>query len=113
MPSSVTHSYFASDVYNKFKNKSKINLNYLKVFGQGPDPYFFYDFHLSRKAKEVHKINTSMQHSLVNKHFVTLINYINKMNYNDNVMVMSYLYGQICHFILDSTYSSFYYIYVW
>ena len=56
MPSSVTHSYFASDVYNKFKNKSKINLNYLKVFGQGPDPYFFYDFHLSRKAKEVHKI---------------------------------------------------------
>ena len=44
-----------------------------------------------------------MQHSLVNKHFVTLINYINKMNYNDNVMVMSYLYGQICHFILDST----------
>ena len=103
MPSSVTHSYFASDIYNKFKNKSKINLNYLKVFGQGPDPYFFYDFHLSRKAKEVHKINTSMQHSLVNKHFVTLINYINKMNYNDNVMVMSYLYGQICHFALDST----------
>ena len=103
MPSSVTHSYFASDVYNKFKNKNKINLNYLKVFGQGPDPYFFYDFHLSRKAKEVHKINTSMQHSLVNKHFVTLINYINKMNYNDNVMVMSYLYGQICHFALDST----------
>lgn len=41
MPSSVTHSYFASDIYNKFKNKSKINLNYLKVFGQGPDPYFF------------------------------------------------------------------------
>ena len=53
MPSSVTHSYFASDVYNKFKNKSKINLNYLKVFGQGPDPYFFYDFHLSRKAKRI------------------------------------------------------------
>ena len=49
MPSSVTHSYFASDVYNKFKNKSKINLNYLKVFGQGPDPYFFYDFHLLAK----------------------------------------------------------------
>ena len=70
MPSSVTHSYFASDIYNKFKNKSKINLNYLKVFGQGPDPYFFYDFHLSRKAKEVHKINTSMQHSLVNKHLL-------------------------------------------
>ena len=27
------------------ENKDKINLDYLKVFGQGPDPYFFYDFH--------------------------------------------------------------------
>ena len=70
MPSSVTHSYFAEDVYNELNNKKIINLNYLKVFGQGPDPYFFYDFHLSKKSKDVHKINSSMQHSLVNKHFV-------------------------------------------
>ena len=73
MPSSVTHSYFAEDVYNELNNKKIINLNYLKVFGQGPDPYFFYDFHLSKKSKDVHKINSSMQHSLVNKHFVSLI----------------------------------------
>ena len=52
MPSSVTHSYFAEDVYNELNNKKIINLNYLKVFGQGPDPYFFYDFHLSKKSKE-------------------------------------------------------------
>ena len=44
-----------------------------------------------------------MQHSLVNKHFVSLINYINKRGYSSNEMVMSYLYGQICHFVLDST----------
>ena len=36
MPSSVTHSYFAEDIYNKSKIKSKVDLNYLKVFGQGP-----------------------------------------------------------------------------
>ena len=53
MPSSVTHSYFAEDIYNKSKIKSKVDLNYLKVFGQGPDPYFFYDFHLSKKSKYV------------------------------------------------------------
>ena len=29
MPSSVTHSYFASDIYNKFKNKRK----YIKLSG--------------------------------------------------------------------------------
>lgn len=31
MPSSMTHSYFASDVYNRVKNKNKINLNYSPV----------------------------------------------------------------------------------
>ena len=107
MPSSVTHSYFCEDVFSKVnknvKNKIKNNINYFKVFGQGPDPYFFYDFHLSRKSKEVHRINKAMQHSKVNMHFIKLINYINKNNYYDNPQVMAYLYGQICHFVLDST----------
>jgi len=107
MPSSMTHGYFCEDVYAKVnknvKNKLKNNINYFKVFGQGPDPYFFYDFHLSKKSKEVYKINKAMQHSKVNKHFVSLINYINENNYYSNEQVMAYLYGQICHFVLDST----------
>jgi len=107
MPSSVTHGYFCEDVYNtcneNVKNKLKNNMNFFKVFGQGPDPYFFYDFHLSRKSKNVHKINRAMQHSKVNKHFIKLINYINEKNYYSNDQVMAYLYGQICHFVLDST----------
>lgn len=107
MPSSNTHSYFCEDVYNKLsknvKKKLKDNINYFKVFGQGPDPYFFYDFHLSKRSKKVYKINRAMQHSKVNEHFMQLINYINKMNYYDNNQIMAYLYGQICHFVLDST----------
>lgn len=107
MPSSMTHGYFCEDVYEKVnrnvKNKLKDNINYFKVFGQGPDPYFFYDFHLSRKSKRIHEINKAMQHSMVNKHFVKLVNYINEKNYYYNEQVMAYLYGQICHFVLDST----------
>ena len=107
MPSSNTHGYFCEDVYDKvnknIKNKLNGNINYFKVFGQGPDPYFFYDFHLTKKSKHVHKINIAMQHSKINKHFVRLINYINGKNYYDNDQVMAYLYGQICHFTLDST----------
>lgn len=107
MPSSNTHNYFCEDVYNKvnknIKNKLKDNINYFKVFGQGPDPYFFYDFHLSKRSKEVHKINKAMQHSKINKHFTRLINYINENNFYDNEEVLAYLYGQICHFALDST----------
>lgn len=41
MPSSVTHSYFSVDVYNRIdkniKNKLKNNIEDLKTFSQGPD----------------------------------------------------------------------------
>ena len=46
MPSSLTHSYFAIDVYNKLDNvcKNKIkNLDYLKIFAQGPDLLYFFN----------------------------------------------------------------------
>ena len=107
MPSSVTHYYFSNDVYNKLnkniKNKLAPCLKEYKIFSQGPDPYFFYDFHLSRKSKEVNKISEAMQHSLINDHFIYLINYINEKKYYSNSMIMAYLYGQICHYALDTT----------
>lgn len=107
MASSVTHDYFSMDVYSKLDDKIKkkldSNINDYKCFAQGPDPYFFYDFHLSKKAKEIFKIDSAMQHSFVNKHFISLVNYINEKNYYSNSQVMAYLYGQICHFVLDST----------
>lgn len=107
MPSSVTHGYFCEDVFDKcnkdVKNKLKNYMNYFKVFGQGPDPYFFYDFHLTKRSLKVYEINRSMQHSKVNKHFVKLINYINDKKYYSNEQVMAYLYGQVCHYVLDTT----------
>lgn len=107
MPSSMTHSYFSVDVYDSLnknmRSKLKKNKEELKTFGQGPDPYFFYDLHLSKKSKEVFEINRAMQHTKINDHFFNLINYINKKNYNNNFHVLSYLYGNICHFVLDST----------
>lgn len=107
MPSTITHGYFAKDVYNnldnKIKNKLKYNIDELKAFAQGPDPYFFYDFHLSKKSKKVFKISDGMQHTKINEHFLSLINYINDKNYYSNSQVVTYLFGQICHFVLDST----------
>lgn len=107
MPSSVTHNYFSVDVYDKIdksvKIKIKPNFKAYRVFAQGPDPYFFYDFHLTKKSKEVSAISNAMQHTHINKHFISLINYINEKNYYSNSLVMTYLYGQICHFVLDST----------
>lgn len=107
MPSSVTHNYFSNDVYNKLDNgiKKKIKhcLAEYKVFAQGEDPYFFYDFHLTKKSHCIYTINNSIQHKNINKHFSSIINYINDNDYYSNALVLSYLYGQICHFVLDST----------
>lgn len=107
MPSSMTHGYFCEDVGKKVnidvKKVLKKHINYFKVFGQGPDPYFFYNFHLTKKSKYTYLINKTMQHSKINVHFIRLINYINEKDYYYNPEVMTYLYGQICHFVLDST----------
>lgn len=107
MPSSATHAYFAKDVLEKLddsiSNKINNELSMYKIFSQGPDPYNFYDLRLSPRAKKSIKINKALQHTKVNEHFINLINYINDNNfYNDN-MVIAYLYGEICHFVLDST----------
>lgn len=106
MSSSVTHSYFSIDVYDKV-NKNvreglKHNTRELKVFAQGPDPYFFYDFHLTKRSKRIYEINYSMHHKKVNDHFLSLINYINDKDYYSNCQVMAYLYGQVCHYALDT-----------
>ena len=45
MPSSITHSYFMKDVYDKLDDniKNKIVLESAKTFAQGPDIFFFYN----------------------------------------------------------------------
>lgn len=55
MPSSVTHSYFCNDVYEKVdrqvKEKLSGTLNYFKAFGQGPDYISFMIFIFQRDQK--------------------------------------------------------------
>lgn len=44
-----------------------------------------------------------MHHKKINDYFLSLINYINDKKYYSNGQVMTYLYGHICHFVLDTT----------
>lgn len=106
MPSSCTHNYFSIDVFNNLDKRERKVIdpcyNEYRMFAQGPDPYFFYNFHLLSKSKEIFKINSAMQHSHINDHFTSLINHINDKKYYSDSMVMAYLYGQICHYSLDT-----------
>ena len=107
MPSSMTHTYFGIDVYNKLnktsKNKIKDNIEYFKLFTQGSDPFMFYHFFIGEKAKKIAKIQYMMHTTKTREFFISTINYIHNNNLKDNSIIMSYLYGQICHFVLDST----------
>ena len=55
MPSSMTHSYFAVDVYNKLNDKSKYKIegyvNKLKTYSLGTDPYMFYNLFIGKNTK--------------------------------------------------------------
>lgn len=104
MPSSITHSYFAKDLYNKIPQKYKkyiSNLDELKLFSQGSDPLMFYNFLIGKKAKYYKKIQHIMHTTKTRDFFINLINYINNNNLINNKQVLTYLYGNICHYFLD------------
>ena len=107
MPSSMTHSYFAIDVYNKLNNLSKHKIdeytNRLKTYALGTDPYMFYNLFIGKKNKKSSNIQ-KMNHTTKTKdYFVNMINYIINNNLENNKDIISYLYGSICHYFLDKT----------
>ena len=105
MPSSMTHTYFSNNVYNKLnkvsKNKIKKNIEYFKLFSQGSDPFMFYNFLIGKKAKEIANIQYRMHTTKTKEFFISTINYIHNNNLKDNSIIMAYLYGYICHYFLD------------
>lgn len=105
MPSTMTHTYFSLDVYKTLPQNIKTrinNLEYLKLFSQGSDPIMFYNFFIGKKSKYYKELQYKLHTEKTQKFFINLINYINDNNLNNNEQVLSYLYGNICHYFLDS-----------
>lgn len=105
MPSSMTHSYFCIDVFNKLNDDSKKkvkNLEYLKVFAQGPDLLYFFN-KFTKKGNEIRKLGGICHRHKTKQFFINLITYIKENNLQNNEQVISFLYGYITHFALDST----------
>lgn len=105
MPSSITHSYFMKDVYDKLDDsiKNKIVLESAKTFAQGPDIFFFYNMGFGKKSNTFRNNANYMHEHNVNDYFINIVKYIFDNNLFDNDDVVSYLYGSICHYVLDST----------
>ena len=113
MPSTMTHCYFAQDVYNKINNNSrkKINgfLDKLLTFSMGSDPFMFYHFFVGKKNKEIANIQKTVHTEKTNEYFYNIIDYIIKNNLTNDKEIISFLYGMICHYFLDKNTHPFIY----
>lgn len=97
MADMTTHSIFSMDVLDKLTNKDYIknNLSYYKLGSQGPDPFFY----LSSKD-EHYNIGSIMHENKTGEFFINLLTFI-KMNKTDELL--SFYFGMINHFSLDSS----------
>lgn len=106
MPSIVTHHYFARDVLNTLPKNIQKNIEYSQyfydIFAQSFDNLFYYKFFTPWKGKEIRNLGTLAQRTKVNEYFENIIDYITKNKLKDNKEILAYLYGSICHYVLDS-----------
>lgn len=103
MPATYTHHLFTKDVYKSLdiQIQNKLDYNLFLLFGKSFDALFFYKSHLGTFAHQNH----------ANLYFQNIIKYIRQYQLNQNPQVLAYLYGSICHYVLDSTVHPFIYYY--
>ena len=86
------------------KNCQKKIINaqeYFKLFCQGSDPFMFYHLLLGKKAKKYMEIQRKIHTENTKSFFINTIKIIKEKKLLNNQEVMSYLYGNICHYYLD------------
>ena len=107
MPATLTHAKFAMDVYNLLDDTYKTidNKDFLKykMFAQSTDPLMFYNIESLHKGKNIRRLQFYFHTNKSQEFFIKLCQIIkdNKL-YNDS-SIISFLYGFICHYVLDST----------
>lgn len=95
MPATVTHHLFTNDVYKnlKIEIKNSINEDLFNIFGKSFDILFFTNS----------KIGFVAHNNKVKEYFYNLIKYIKDNDLTNNPEILAFLYGTVCHYVLDST----------
>jgi len=103
MPSIVTHHLFAKDVLESLpkKTKEKISYPHYILFAQSFDNLFYYKFLTPWKGKEIRSFGEEAQKEKVNLYFKNIIKEIERQHLEKNNEVLAYLYGSMCHYVLD------------
>ena len=107
MPATATHTFFALDIYDLLDEDSKEkvgnNPEKLKMFAQSMDPIMFFNVANLRRGKDVRRFHRYFHENKTGEYLKSLVEYIKEYNLVDNPEVMSFLYGAISHYELDST----------
>ena len=108
MPNIYTHSRFILDIYEKLDIDTKFFLvdqkQKLTTFAQSVDPLFLYDIKKLKKTSRLREFAHYFHKNKSNIFFTNLINYIKYNNLEHNPEIISFLYGFLSHYILDSTF---------
>ncbi len=105
MPASVTHAYFASDVYDTLSAniKNYLSVSRLRMFAQSTDAFLFYRLFSLKPGYRLRKIQHIFHTSKSQDYFVALIEYIKIHHLENDIDTCSFLVGLITHYVLDST----------
>ena len=102
MAGTITHAFFANDLFNKLDKDTQNNLSKykenLKTYAQGHDIFFFTSNIINHKTK---KIGLYMHKNNTKDFFINIVTYIKENKLQNNYEIMSFLYGYICHYSLD------------
>ena len=104
MPATITHAFFAKDIYDILSEdiSSELDLNRLKMFAQGTDSLLFYNLFSILPGKDIRKLQRYTHDNKTRDFFVNMLEFIKENNIKDKD-VYSFLVGFICHYALDST----------
>ncbi len=104
MPATITHAYFAKDVFDILPEdiKNRINCSRIKMFGQSTDSLLFYNLFSIFPGKKIRNFQYYFHTNKTQEFFINLVNYIKDNNLQNDMDVCSYLAGMICHYALDS-----------
>ena len=104
MPATVTHAFFAKDIYDILPDniRKDLDIDKCKMFGQSVDSLMFYNLFSILPGKDIRKFQYHFHSYNTQDFFINLLKYIRDNNIHDKD-TYSFLYGFICHFVLDST----------
>ena len=104
MPATITHAYFAKDVYDILPKdiKELLDVGRCRMFGQSVDSLMFYNLFSIMPGKKIRDAQYYIHTHKTQELFMNILQYMKEKNIRDKD-TYSFLVGFICHFVLDST----------